>query len=160
MNLKSIIGLGTLFVLAAASHAIAENHELTNFEYRDFEKGMLEFETQDYDAAFEYWKSLAREGVPEAQYNVGRMHAYGEGVPKSYTNAYAWFLRAEYNGASEATQALRQLRRYIDPEEISAAETRAKEIARMEAGFEDPDLRPRLHGTSSVSDDAPESGNR
>ncbi|MBO6783766.1 MAG: sel1 repeat family protein [Alphaproteobacteria bacterium] len=154
---QDFIALATSVLLVAVSsvQVSGENQELTTYEYRDFDKGMLEFETQDYDAAFEYWKSLAREGVPEAQYNIGRMHAYGEGVPKNYEEAFAWFLRAEHNGAAEATDALRQLRRYLSPEGISDAKTRATQIARMEAGMEDPDLRPRLYGTASVPEDVP-----
>ena len=127
--------------------------ELNRFEYRDFQKGHREFDAADYDDAFQYWESLAKDGVPEAQYNIGRMHAYGEGVPKDYTIAYAWFLRAEQNGAAEATDALGQLLDFVSRDQISKAEDMAREIARMEAGLTDTDVQPRLYCTNPTDED-------
>jgi len=37
--------------------------ELNRFEYRDFQKGHREFDAADHDDAFQYWESLAKDGV-------------------------------------------------------------------------------------------------
>jgi hypothetical protein len=130
------------------------DHDLTVFEFRDFQKGHREFDDRDFDAAYRYWLPLARDGVAEAQYNIARMYAYGEGVERDYVISYAWFLRAQDNGADEAADALRQLLEYVSREEISAAETRARQIAKKEAGLIGKPPQPRLFGTGNTAEDA------
>lgn len=151
--IRKFAGIALTVCLASVpATVVSATDAVTQFEYRDFQQGHREFDAADYDDAYRYWESLAKEGVPEAQYNIGRMHAYGEGVPKDYTIAYAWFLRAEKNGAAEATNALSQLLDFVSREQIADAEIMARDIARVEAGYTDTDLRPRRYGTNPDDD--------
>lgn len=153
-ELRKIAGMAlTAFLAFTPASVTSATDDVTRFEYRDFQQGHREFDAADYNDAYQYWESLAKEGVPEAQYNIGRMHAYGEGVPKNYAVAYAWFLRAEKNGAPEATDALSQLLDFVSRDEISEAESMARDIARLEAGYTDTDVQPRLFGTNPADDD-------
>lgn len=41
---------------------------------------------------------LAEQGDPDAEYKLGQMHVYGDGVPKSDKEAAKWFARAAQHG--------------------------------------------------------------
>jgi len=71
---------------------------------------------------------LAETGIAEAQYNVGRMYAYGEGVTKNYTEAFAWFILSARNGRIEARKAKDELKPHMSPDEIARAYERASEL--------------------------------
>jgi TPR repeat protein len=46
----------------------------------DFQDGLNAYDKQDYDAAFEEWQPLAKQGNADAQNNLGTMYANGKGV--------------------------------------------------------------------------------
>ena len=48
----------------------------------------------DYSAALTELQPLAEQGDATAQYNLGDMHARGDGVPQNYVEARHWFYRA------------------------------------------------------------------
>ena len=45
---------------------------------------------------------LAEQGVAEAQYNLGVMYAYGQGVRQDYAEAVRWYRKAAEQGYAEA----------------------------------------------------------
>ena len=45
---------------------------------------------QDYAKALTWYHKAAAQGYADAQYNLGRMHADGEGVPQDDVEAYVW----------------------------------------------------------------------
>ena len=51
-----------------------------SFARADFADGMLAFQQGSYDAAFEEWQHLAKEGHVGAQVGLGLMYATGKGV--------------------------------------------------------------------------------
>ena len=55
------------------------------------EKAKSAFGAKDYQTAFEIWKSLAEQRNAEAQFNLGRMYAYGRGVPQDYKEPVNWW---------------------------------------------------------------------
>ena len=55
--------------------------------------------------ALEIFKPLAEQGDAAAQFNLGNMHLYGEGVPQDYAEAAKWYRKAAEQGDAEA-QAL------------------------------------------------------
>ena len=81
--------------LAARSPAaalIADNAgDTLNEGYDAYERG-------DYSAAFRAWRPLAEVGSAEAQYNLGYMYDYGEGVPVDDVQAAHWYRRAAEQG--------------------------------------------------------------
>ena len=53
-------------------------------------------------SSFMEWYSAAEQGDSEAQYNLGLMYDYGEGVVQDYSAASAWYSKAAFQGHSEA----------------------------------------------------------
>jgi TPR repeat protein len=47
-----------------------------------------------YDAAFEEWQPLAKQGNADAQNNLGTMYANGKGVLKDAKQAASWYQKA------------------------------------------------------------------
>jgi TPR repeat protein len=56
----------------------------------------------DYATAIREWKPLADKGDPDAQYNMGLLYAYGDGVPLDYVQAATWYRKAADQGVSDA----------------------------------------------------------
>jgi TPR repeat protein len=49
--------------------------------WADFDNGVAAYERGDYATAFREWLPLAEQGDAQAQYNLGGMYQFGEGVP-------------------------------------------------------------------------------
>jgi TPR repeat protein len=60
-------------VLGSAAGGAAEQDE-------QFEEGMTAYEAGNFAGALEAWRPLAAQGHTEAQFNLGYLHARGEGV--------------------------------------------------------------------------------
>ena len=58
----------------------------------------------DYLAAVKTFRSLAENGVPDAQNSLGMMHKLGMGVPKDNREAAKWFHKAAAQGFVDAEQ--------------------------------------------------------
>jgi TPR repeat protein len=56
----------------------------------------------DYNTALKKYKSLARRGDGDAQFNLGLMYYNAEGVEKDYKQALGWFTLAAEQGDSDA----------------------------------------------------------
>ena len=54
------------------------------------------------DDDFEAVKKAAEQGHADAQYNLGVMYAYGDGVPEDNIQAYAWISLASAQGMENA----------------------------------------------------------
>lgn len=130
------IACGVPAAWCAAAHAAPR--DLSIEDYGDFQTGMRNFHAGRYEIAREIWMELARDGVAEAQYNIGRMYAYGEGVELNRAEAYAWFILAARNGREvDARRAQTQIRPFLEPDQISRAYDRARAL-QMPAGRSRP----------------------
>ena len=67
-----------------------------------FEKGVKFYEKKEYTQAVEWWIKAAEQGYSKAQYNLGRCHENGYGVPKSYKKAVKWYTKAAEQGHTDA----------------------------------------------------------
>jgi uncharacterized protein len=67
-----------------------------------FEDGVTAYERQDYATALRLFQPLADQGDASAQFNIGSMYAYGEGVPQNFAEAGKWFRRAADKGHATA----------------------------------------------------------
>jgi hypothetical protein len=47
---------------------------ISNYALADFQDGLNAYDKQDYDAAFEEWQPLAKQGNADAQNNLGTMY--------------------------------------------------------------------------------------
>jgi uncharacterized protein len=57
----------------------------------DFEEGLDAIHGMDYDKALKKLMPLALHGYPAAQYNLGVMHEWGNGVPQDNVKALKWY---------------------------------------------------------------------
>ena len=67
-----------------------------------FEDGLAAAKRGEYEDAFGLWRSLAEQGHPAAQLNLGLMYEYGHGVDRSYAKAAKWYHKAAENGLARA----------------------------------------------------------
>lgn len=72
-------------------------------------EGIHSFKIQDYRQAFIRLKPEAEKGQPDAQYAVGYMYYYGQGVVEDRRKAWAWITRAAKAGQTDAQAAVRIL---------------------------------------------------
>ena len=78
--------------------------------YNNFYTGIAAFRAHDYRAAFIRLKSEAEHGQPDAQYAIGYMYYYGQGVVENRSKAWYWITQAAKLGQPEAKQAVRLLK--------------------------------------------------
>ena len=57
-------------------------------------EGVRAYENEDYARAIAAFRPLAEQGVVKAQYNLGRMYMYGEGVKQDKVEAVKWYRKA------------------------------------------------------------------
>jgi clan AA aspartic protease (TIGR02281 family) len=58
-----------------------------------------------YATAMRLWRPLAEEGDAIAQFRLGEMYLWGQGVRQSYAEALIWYLRAAEQGNADAQRA-------------------------------------------------------
>lgn len=78
--------------------------------YTNLQEGIGSFKAQDYRQAFIHLLPEAKKGVPDAEYAVGYMYYYGQGVLEDRKQALYWINRAAAAGQREAIEALKVLR--------------------------------------------------
>jgi hypothetical protein len=71
-----------------------------------FAAAMTALSRGDYATAESLLGPLAQKGNAAAEYNLGRMYAYGNGVPRDYAIAVNWYQRAAAQGAAPAQNNL------------------------------------------------------
>ncbi|MBC8287587.1 MAG: sel1 repeat family protein [Nitrospinae bacterium] len=60
----------------------------------DFQEGLDAIHATDYETALEKLMPLAEHGHAAAQYNIGVMHEWGNGVPQDNSQALKWYKRS------------------------------------------------------------------
>ena len=68
----------------------------------DYERGLSAYNRADYETALLEWDVLAQFGEPKAQFGLGVMHTFGQGVPQDHTRAMDWYRRAAERGHAGA----------------------------------------------------------
>jgi TPR repeat protein len=77
----------------------------------NLKEGIQSFRDQDYRRAFIRLKPEAEKGQPDAQYAVGYMYYYGQGVVESRKKAWFWINQAASLGQRDAVAAVQLLQR-------------------------------------------------
>jgi TPR repeat protein len=95
MNMYVRNHLGALLVVAAFAWT-------QSVPAQDFQAGREAVSRGDFATALAQWQPLAEAGDATAQYNLGMLHARGEGVPQDYEIAAKWFKRAAEQGQRDA----------------------------------------------------------
>jgi len=75
----------------------------------NFQEGIANFRAQNFRSAFILLKPEAERGQPDAQYAVGYMYYYGQGVVENRRSAWIWINRAAMAGQPEAVIAAKLL---------------------------------------------------
>lgn len=75
----------------------------------NLQQGIKSFRIQDYRQAFIHLRPAAEKGSPEAQYAVGYMYYYGQGVIEDRQKAWFWITKAAQNGNQDAQRAMKIL---------------------------------------------------
>ena len=73
-------------------------------------EGIRSFQVQNYRQAFIHLKPEAERGQPDAQYAVGYMYYYGQGVTEDRRKAWYWITAAAKSGQPDAKRAIKVLR--------------------------------------------------
>ncbi len=66
------------------------------------DEGLAAYQRGDYATAIREWRPLAKQGVADAQYNLGVMYVEGLGVPQNYAKAVGWWRKAAEQGHATA----------------------------------------------------------
>lgn len=67
-----------------------------------FDDGVAAHNRRDYATALKLFRPLATKGDSDAQFNIGLMHAKGQGVPKDDQQALFWYRKAAEQGHAGA----------------------------------------------------------
>lgn len=95
------------------------------------EDGIAAYNRGDPKAALKLWQPLADAGNPDAQVNIGVLHANGEGVPQSYAEAFAWYRKAADQGDVLAINNLGLM--YMRGQGVTASDDTAVQLYRQAA---------------------------
>ena len=71
-----------------------------------FNEGLTAEKQGDLKTEFSEWKPLAEQGNAFAQYYLGMMYEYGQGVEQDYGQALAWYWKAADQGNADAQSKL------------------------------------------------------
>ncbi|MCP4305497.1 MAG: SEL1-like repeat protein [bacterium] len=91
------------------------------------EDGNAAYEASDYATALQLWRPLAEQGDAEAQLRLGRMYAYGQGVPQDYVEAMKWFQLAAAQGHENAKKYRDLVAEQMTPDQLAEAQRLARE---------------------------------
>jgi uncharacterized protein len=72
----------------------------------DFESGCVAFDQGDYQGARELWEPLAEDGHAKAQFRLGCLYTFGQGVPEDHEEAVRLFHLAAEQGDADAQNNL------------------------------------------------------
>lgn len=76
-----------------------------------FERAKSSYQAEDYTVAAGLMRALAEGGHLQAQYVLGYMYYYGQGMPRNEREAIRWIATAAARGYPKAREALRELER-------------------------------------------------
>lgn len=76
----------------------------------NLKSGIENFRVQNYRQSFIRLLPEAKAGQPDAQYAVGYMYYYGQGVIENRKKAFYWIERAANGGQPDAVRAIKILR--------------------------------------------------
>lgn len=115
----------TLMILPAAG-AFAQTPN------NDLQEGLRAYAQRNYAVALRHWGPAAQRGDTAAQYNIGRLYARGEGVPRDYAEAYKWFTLAAAGGRREGEQGRQAIARNMTPVQMAEGLRRAEAWRRQQ----------------------------
>jgi TPR repeat protein len=95
MRMASVVVLGFLLLPVCAYAGALEDGQ------KAYKQAFQEKATKrdaSFQKAFKLWLPLAKEGDPIAEYRIGRMYRFGEGVKQNPVEAIKWFRKSADQG--------------------------------------------------------------
>ncbi|MBI2780082.1 MAG: DnaJ domain-containing protein [Gammaproteobacteria bacterium] len=80
---------------------------------------------QDPSQAAQWYRKAAEQGIPDAQYHLGKLYTVGKGVPIDNVEAYAWLSLAAAGNVEAAKPVVDYLASTMTPEQLASAQRRA-----------------------------------
>jgi len=111
-NRKSKLYFSTLlaaFLFIAPNLSWATFNLLRDAQDPTYQSGLQSFKSKNYQAAYNTWLPLARNGNSKAQYYIGYMYLNGLHVKQDAVEARKWFERAAGQGDANAQNDLGSL---------------------------------------------------
>lgn len=90
-RLAGLLAVCTLGLSMIATNALANDDQ-------DFGRAATAHRQGDYQTAARLWRPLAEKGSVNAQFNLGQMYRYGDGVAQDYAEALKWYRMAAKQG--------------------------------------------------------------
>ena len=118
---RGIVALALLAVLLGIPVAAAQT----------FDEAVVAYERRDYATAIRGFRVHAEQGTAEAQYALGVMYAFGEGVLKDDAEAVKWFRLAAEQGVASAQYTLGRM--YATGRSVLKADAEAVKWYRLAA---------------------------
>ncbi len=101
---------------------------VSNGSANSFDMALKVYNAGDYKKAAQLFSSLAEQGDPEAQCQLGSMYAEGKGFSQSYKDAYAWWIVAAMNGVPDGLKTIESSSEQLSPGEMKKIREQAKTI--------------------------------
>ena len=98
----------------------------------DFQKGWEASVKGDYATVLKEWIPLAAQGNASAQFNLGVMYAFGEGVIEDIVYAHMWFDIATANGDERGQELKEIFTEEMTPSQIEKAQDLARECVKKD----------------------------
>ena len=96
----------------------------------DPKKAWAAYEAGDFATAFSIFNELAAQGDSSAQYNLGMMYAFGQGVVQSNAYAHMWWGFAAISGDTDAASYRNFLAKDMSSDDINKSRELARECTR------------------------------
>ena len=75
----------------------------------DMNEAMAAYGLRDYATALREFRTQAEKGDGFAQYSIGLMYYYGQGVPQDYSEALNWYRKAAERGDAKAVYSVARM---------------------------------------------------
>lgn len=93
--------MDTKKAISACQNALKEHPKTARFR---FQLARAYTADEQYKKAFHYYKESAEQDYSAAQYNLGLMYLYGQGIPKDKKKAKYWYDKAASQGHKKAKE--------------------------------------------------------
>lgn len=96
-NMKKLACAAVMLLLSSSCETATVAQKV-----EEYNKGAAAYKQGDYSTAREIWRSLADQGVVQAQYNLGLIYTEGRGVPQDFSIGTQWYRKAAEHGHPKA----------------------------------------------------------
>jgi len=114
--------------LEALKIAVKNNDRLAQYELGLLYARGADLLPQDYAKARDLLFKSSMQGVPQAQYHLGEMYVWGDGIEIDYTEATVWFWLATTLGDRYAQRRLRAINTRISSQELADAKVKVDKL--------------------------------